>query len=272
MNRVSWILLLIPVLAAAQVKLTVNAIDSSAGNVECYMIETDDAIWYLEKDGAGLSSLVDRDGNDWLGFHPEPGTGSAGEYRGFPNAIHQQDGSFFHPMNTGTDSSVTQVVLNSPDRVSIKAVSGNDHWQALWDFYPTHCTFTMVRMPAGYKYWVLYEGTPGGQYDDSDWYLTSSIHKKTPLTINHDGDIPAPEWIAFGDMSLPRVLFLSHEEDDVYPDRFYQMESNMTVFGFGRNGLEKYLHFVPQRFSIGFINSIDPVSISEKIKEYLKQE
>jgi len=75
--------------AGAQVRLTENAIDSSAGNLPCYKIQTPQSIYYLEKEGAGLSSLIDREGNDWIGFHPKENSGAGGEYRGFPNAVHQ---------------------------------------------------------------------------------------------------------------------------------------------------------------------------------------
>src|SRR5262245_26747475 len=102
------ILTLLPC-APGSITLVEGAVDESAGGVACYKIETPLATWYLEKSGAGLSSLIDKDGNDWLGFHPEPGSGAAGEYRGFPNAVHQQAGNYFHPRNKATDPSATKV-------------------------------------------------------------------------------------------------------------------------------------------------------------------
>lgn len=39
----------------------------------------------------------------------------------------------------------------------------------------------MTRVPPDKKYWVLYEGTPGGQYDDNDWWMTSSVKERKPL-------------------------------------------------------------------------------------------
>jgi hypothetical protein len=233
------------------IKLAIDAIDESAGGVACYKIETARAIWYLEKSGAGLSSLIDKDGNDWLGFHPEPGSGAAGEYRGFPNAVHQQAGSYFHPRNKNTDPATTKIDFAGPDVVTISAVGSSGQWACRYDFLPTHCTFTMTKMPAGFKYWVLYEGTPGGQYDDSDWWMSSAKDEKKPLTNPHEGDIPAPEWMAFGDQRLGRALVLWHHEDDDHPDRFYQMQGKMTVFGFGRQSANKFLDKVPQSVSIG---------------------
>lgn len=237
------------------VVLTENIIDESAGYVSCYKIETNAAIYFLEKQGAGLSSLIDKDGNDWLSFHNKEGSGSSGEYRGFPNAVHQQDGSFFHPQNSGTDQSFTEITVNEARHIQIRAVSGTRTWECFWDFYPTHCTFSMTKKPPEYKYWILYEGTPGGAYESSDWWMMSEKDEKRPLSENYESDIPWPEWIAFGDKKLDRVLFLLHHQDDNFMDKFYQMNNQMTVFGFGRDGLTKFLNSVPQSFSIGFVES-----------------
>jgi hypothetical protein len=258
-------LLINALVVQAQVRITdINY--HSAGNLPCYKVETESATYYLEKTGLGLASMIDRDGNDWISFNPGPGTGAAGEYRGFPNAVHQQDGSFFHPKNKGTQPSTSKVVFESPDRVAIEGESENGNWACRWDFYPDHCRFTMTRMPEKFKYWVLYEGTPGGNYDDTDWYFSSASIQKQPLTRNYEADLPAPEWIAFGDPEQERILFLLHHQDDPHPDKFYQMEKQMTVFGFGRENLVKYLDNVPQSFSIGFTETTNPENISKKME------
>ena len=249
----------------AHVRLIEDATDESAAGVACFRVETPAATWLLEKTGAGLSSLIDPDGHDWLSFHPKVGSGAGGEYRGFPNAVHRQAGSYFHPRNQSTDPSVTKVVHRGPQRVTIAAESSNGLWACRYDFYATHCRYIMTKLPAGMKYWVLYEGTPGGRYDDSDWWMTSAVMQKTSLTQPHRGDIPAPEWIAFGDRHSHRSLVLLHHEDDSYPDDFYQMQQKMTVFGFGRARLNKYLDSMPQHFSIGFVNSTSHARIQDEI-------
>ena len=209
--------------------------------------------------------MIDRDGNDWIGFHPQHGTGAAGEYRGFPNAVFKEAGSYFHARNKGTDPCVTIVEEESPDRIVISALSSNGMWAGNYTFTNSNCTFTMTKKPADRKYWVLYEGTPGGEYDDTDWWMTSREKTKSPLTKPHEGDIPGAEWIAFGDLKLDRSLVLHHLEDDDFTDRFYQMEKKMTVFGFGRDGMTKHLDTAPQSFSIGFIESVDHTRIKNAI-------
>lgn len=128
----------------------------------------------------------------------------------------------------------------------------------------------MTRMPSGRKYWALYEGTPGGAYDDHDWWMTSQITEKQPLTKPHNGDIPAPEWISFGDHDVPRAIVLLHHEDDDHPDRFYQMNRQMTVFGFGRSGLDKYLDYVPQSVSIFLLDSPTHAKIDAAVQRILR--
>ncbi|MHC4629149.1 MAG: FG-GAP repeat domain-containing protein, partial [Planctomycetota bacterium] len=53
---------------------------------ESFMIESQNATYYYHKQGAGFASILDKDGNDWLGYRP--GGGPAGEYRGIPNMGH----------------------------------------------------------------------------------------------------------------------------------------------------------------------------------------
>ena len=229
--------------------------DESAGGLDCYKIETPKATYYLDKIGAGLSSMIDRDGNDWISFHPQQGSGAAGEYRGFPNAVFKSAGSYFHPRNAGTDPCVIIVEEETPGRVVISALAGNGKWAGRYTFTADTCTFTLTQKPSEHNYWVLYEGTPGGQYDDTDWWMSAATGEKTPLTTPHEGDLAKSEWIAFGDKNLNRMLVLHHAEDDEHPDRYYQMQKKMTVFGFGREGMKKFLDSVPQTFSIGFVES-----------------
>jgi hypothetical protein len=268
---------LLPLLAASAgitaepgpVRLVANSKDASPG---AYMIATPIAAYHLEKTGGGLSSMVDRDGRDWLSFHPAPGSGAGGEYRGFPNAVHQQAGNYFHPRNQKTDPCTLTVERIKPDQVTISSLSSNGLWACTYDFFATHCTFTMTRMPPDKKYWVLYEGTPGGQYDDDDWWMTSAVKTPQPMTVNHEGDIPAPEWIAFGDPRLNRTLVLWHHEDDAFPDSFYQMERKMTVFGFGRKKTQKFQNAVPQRFSIGFLETTNSAAVSQALSKWDKKQ
>lgn len=241
--------------------------DDSAGGDPAYIISTPAATYYLEKEGGGLSSLLDKDGVDWLGFHKEEGSGHKGEYRGFPNAVHRQDGNYFHAMNVGTDPSTSVVEEASDEHLRIVSTSGNGQWQGQWDFYPDRCDFTMSKVSAGYKYWVQYEGVPGGEMDATDYWYSSADSQRHPIEEQSIRDLPAPEWMAFGDQNSSRMLFVLHHEDDEFPDD-YVSRPHMTVLGFGRRGKGKFLNTV-QTFSIGFVESTEYSEVDRTVRQIL---
>ena len=242
-----------------------EAIDESAGNVPCYLVTTPTATYYLEKEGGGLSSMIDADGVDWIGFHKKAGTESNGEYRGFPNAIYKEDGSFFHALNAGTDKSTSEVTIDGSNHIRIVFTSGNGLWTGQWDFFPTHCTFFMKEVSSGFHYWILYEGVPGGKLDKEDFWFSSKDSSKHLIDEKQEEDLPDPEWMAFGDPGSARMLFLKHHEDDNFTDRYYNMRDEMTVFGFGRDGIKRLLN-TPQHFSIGFVESKEYQAVDAHIR------
>lgn len=245
-----------------------NGHDESAGGGPAYIVSTPTATYYLEMEGGGLSSLLDKDSIDWLGFHKQEGSGHKGEYRGFPNAIHRQDGNYFHAMNAGTDGSHSIVEIDEEQHVRIRFTSDNRKWQGVWDFYPDRCDFTMSKVSPGYKYWIQYEGVPGGAMDSSDFWYASGDDQRHSIFEPFIGDLPAPEWMAFGDQGSTRVLFMLHKEDDHFPDN-YVSRPDMTVLGFGRQNKDKYLSTV-QSFSIGFIESTEYSVIDQSVKNVLE--
>lgn len=271
MRLIRWPATLAMILAlsacALQTERTVqlsHGVDESAGGVPVYIISTAAATYYLEKEGGGLSSMVDADGVDWIGFHPEEGSGWQGEYRGFPNAVHRQDGNYFHAMNAGTDRSSSVVDSESPSHVRITFTSGNAMWEGQWDFYEDRCDFRMSKVSAGYRYWVQYEGVPGGSMDATDFWFSSADDQAHPIEEPSIRDLPAPEWMAFGDQNSPRVLYVLHHDDDDAPDD-YVSRPYMTVLGFGRRDKDKFLT-TAGTFSIGFIESTDYTTVDQTIR------
>lgn len=67
------------------------------------------------------------------------------------------------------------------------------------------------------------------------------------------------------------MLLLLHHEDDNHPDRFYQMNRQMTVFGFGRQGLNKFLDKPLRRFSLRFLETTDHAPISRAVISFLHE-
>jgi hypothetical protein len=234
----------------AQVSIEDNVDDEGQAS---FKITTPSATYFYQKEGMGFSSILDNDGNDWISY--QPGGGADGEYRGIPNM-----GWEFHPGYTNGGSS--WIESQSSTRVVIGSKSSDGKWECRWTFYATYAQMTLTKHDG--SYWFLYEGTPGGgpRIDaSSDWWMMSDGTKRT-CENNQNGDIPGPEWICFGDAGLDRVLLLCHHEDDNHPDKFYQMENKMTVFGFGRSGMTTYMDYAPATFSIALYESTDHGAIA----------
>jgi hypothetical protein len=228
--------------------LGVREVPSYQGQ-ESFRIAAPESTYYYHRAGAGFASLLDRDGQDWISYRPEGG--SDGKYRGIPNLIHPE--SDFHP---GGLNSTSRLVAG-PIKVTIHSETRDGAWAGRWEIYPHHARFTVLR--AARPYWFLYEGTPGGRLDlDRDYWVRSN-GRRFPVTESWSGPLPSPKWVYFGDSSLDRVLFLVQHEDNNASDQFWQMQGNMTVFGFGRQYrcCEKYLTAVPAQFTVGFAETAD---------------
>ena len=49
--------------------------------IACFRIATDSATYFYDKAGAGFTSILDRDGIDWINFHPAGTPGVAASTR-----------------------------------------------------------------------------------------------------------------------------------------------------------------------------------------------
>ena len=141
-----------------------------------YQVTTGRAEYYYHMAGAGLASIIDTEGNDWVSYHAIPGSRESGEYRGIPNMVGDPnpEESFFHP---GFTTSTSTLVGQGPLKVSIRSTSNHptNVWILLWEFYPTYVRMTMEAVGTGNDgaYWFLYEGTPGGTLDPGDLIIRS---------------------------------------------------------------------------------------------------
>ena len=69
------------------------------------------------------------------------------------------------------------------------------------------------------------------------------------------------EWLYFADPKQGRSLYLVHHEDDEAVDSYWPMNEEMTVFGFGRLGIKKFMQVVPAHFTIGLTNDVEPEAV-----------
>jgi hypothetical protein len=203
--------------------------------IACFKILAETATYFYDKAGAGFTSILDRDGIDWINFHPEgtPGVadGQWGWFRGIPNMAR---GVFGHPGYTGATSTTAD-----PKGVPLPTAtvrSSKDGWQVTWEFAPSYAKMTLLSAPA--KYWLLYEGTPGGKLADddlcgrSDGRVASCAIAWEEDVVNNSGVATGMEWVYFADGARERSLVLLHDDDDVTD--CYRPMDGMTVFGFGR--------------------------------------
>ena len=230
----------------------------------------DGSKWYFHtSDGGGFSSIVDRDGNDWLGW--STATGTSGDFRGFPNSTKPPAG-YFHPGRPGV--TVTTLLSEGPLRVTFETRALDNTWIAVWSMYPTHTEFEMNR--ASTNYWVLYEGQPGGEFDAGD-FIRRSDGVQVPSSGTFESDIAGDEWMYAADPADNRSFFMAHGQDDGSVESYRQLDNKMTVLGFGRGGsslnfpyLQKLHNGKPQTFAAGLADSVDAASTGAHIVESYK--
>jgi len=214
-----------------------------------YRIETEQGDYYYQKLGASISSLVDQAGNDWINYKPTGGAG--GSYRGVPNMIHPE--GKFHPGNTDSTSTI---LTQGPLKITIKSTTNDGKWEALWEFFPEYVRMTLLKH--GHDYWFLYEGTPGGTLDRATDFVVRSDGTQTLAAVSWDANLVGPKWAYFADPMVNRSFFVASHQEGAQIDSYYPMTEaagSMTVFGFGRRGLEKFLTATPSRFTIGLMDT-----------------
>jgi hypothetical protein len=228
----------------ADVKPLVKLADDVAWQGQkSFRIATPGATYVYHEQGAGFASLIDIDKADWISYRPRGG--ASGNYRGIPNLVHPE--GHFHPGGKGCGS---RLVSAGPLKVTIASESKDKKWACRWEVFPGFARLTVLK--AAHAYWFLYEGTPGGGISKTD-YCVRSPGKRTDIRQRWSEKLPAPQWLYFGDAKLKRALWFVKHEADRDVDSYYQMggERGMTVFGFGRKGLGKYMKQLPAHFTIG---------------------
>ena len=252
-------------------------------HVECYKITTPSAVYILEKNAGGFSSLIDRDGCDWIQFKKLDKTSypasAAGDYRGVPNLVFKsEDGGAGHP---GFDiCTSTQVDANT-----IRTVSHSGQWQWSWSFFNDYARLTVEKVDPSHAYWFLYEGPIADTFDPNNHYWgtnTSGPRFEKPDLYNGTKIIESWQWAYFGDRSCERVLFVAQQHEDEHPDFFSYLGNTeegigspdgMVVFGFGRaEKATPLMQKINTRFCIGFFEKkiVDLTNGHALIKKHIE--
>jgi hypothetical protein len=207
-------------------------------------IQTETAGYRFHQEGGGFASLFDKEGNDWIQYRP--GGRAAGEFRGIPNL-----GDFAHPGYSGNKGVATKIEEAGPLKLVFRSMSLDAQNETIWTIYPDRAVLQVLKTAK--PFWFLYEGTPAGKLDLNTGFWGLPDGEKRGLETVFNDDLLGLEWVYFGDESSTRTLLLVNHQDDLANDQFWQMDSSMTVFGFGREYrcCGKFLQ-APARFTVTF--------------------
>lgn len=230
-----------------------------------FRIRNDQATYTYHKTGGGFSSLVDADERDWINWNTSPK--GAGDFRGVPNMVHPNDGGYFHPGRNNVNSTLTR---RGPLKATIRSSSPDGYWSTQWEIYPDSIRLTVLKAAVGKAYYLLYEGTPGGQLDLANDLVVRSDGTTTPASESWVADIPGEEWVYFADPTLGRSLYAVHHADDELIDSYAPDGTQMTVFGFGRNGNARLLTGTGRQMTIGLVDETGVTAVAAAIQAVTK--
>ena len=227
-----------------------------------YKVSNRNATYFIDKYSGGISSIIDKDGNDWINWnrlqiakYPES---AAGDYRGIPNLVFgDNDSGVGHP---GFDKA--QSFVEKDNCIRVKSISEKWEWQ--YKFHSRYVEIEIIRTPKMERnYWFLYEGVPGGKFnpDDNYWGTNTGIKSLNPDYLKGEEVYGFWKWVFFGDINCNQTFFIVQKHDDDLKDTFGYLgnsqkglaaEDGMVVFGFGRDKNATPLLNENNTFYIGF--------------------
>ncbi len=229
-----------------------------------FIIKTKKATYYLDKEGGGLSRMIDTYGNDWISFKREPWESypesAASSFRGLPNLVYQSgDGGVGHP---GHKKCYSFLVNEN----TILTISKSGGWQWRWQFHEQYATITMEKADPDHKYWFSYEGPIAGEFTPKHQYWGSNLGgPRREINDFYKGDkiFANWQWVYFGDDRVKQIIFIAMEKPDRQIDTLgflgdspkgTDSEDGAVVFGFGRQSDAKPQLTDPHNiFYIGFL-------------------
>jgi len=287
MGRIVFLVLIAGMLAiSCSENYKVNISEDQDEGQECFRIELENATLYYQKGAGGFSSIVDKEGNDWLGFRKDTIQGypdnAASEYRGLPNLVFQsEDSGAGHP---GSDQCHSN--QSAPNQIRTESQSGK--WAWTWTFHADHAVMHVEKTDPGHSYWFLYEGIPGGRYQPQYQYWGTDQggpNEQIPDYYFNNAVYDTWQWAYFGHRAVHRVFYIVHHQDDDLTDTFSYLGNTedgvispdgMVVFGFGRDrDAETLLKDPGQIFTFGFyekaiLTNQDHEDLGKMIRRHIK--
>ncbi len=245
-----------------------------------FKVSTASAIYYIEKQSGGCSSLIDTEGNDWINFKKTGNSGltlsSDSDYRGLPNLVFGEPGDGIgHP---GFNQCTTVQISDN----SLQVTSKDGAYQFRWVFDQQFARVVIDRFSKDRKYWFLFEGPIAGKFNPKQHYWGNDQDgvRQDDTSIFKNPISGHWQWVFFGDQKVDRTLFLMQKNKDNHADYFtYMGNSNtlenlskdgMNVFGFGRGLKTNPLLQSKNTFYIGFYpKKTNNTTQFEELKSYL---
>jgi hypothetical protein len=227
-----------------------------------FKVETPSSVYYINKQSGGCSSMIDKDGNDWVKFsrtgNNPPANSADSDFRGIPNLVFQgADDGVGHPVGLNKCSTV-KTAYNK-----LHVTSNSGLWEFSWTFMDDHAVISVEKTDPSRNYWFLYEGPVAGRWSPSTHYWgtdASGIRTDQPV-INSSAVNGNWQWVYFGDDDADRCFYVSMTKKDEKNDFFAYMGNHntlgisspdgMNVFGFGRSSATPLMNDLNQ-FVFGF--------------------
>jgi hypothetical protein len=254
------------------IQITDNHFDEGQ---QCFKITTPYATFYYQKEGGGFSSLLDKDGADWINYNKSTNTecpkSANSDFRGIPNMMSSDDdGGISHP---GFDRCISTILNDS----IIHTISKSGDYEYTWTFTEKFAYMTVLKIDTARGQWFLYEGTPGGKWDPENilWGNNLDGIRTDKPNIISNPVLANWDWVCFGNQKFDRTLYIIQQFPDKLTDHFAFMgdhdkgiddQDGMIVFGFARK--DKALIKKPGSiFFLGFEEkNINKPGITEAIK------
>ena len=246
-----------------------------------FRIETPGATYLYQAAAGGFSSILDRNGNDWIDFHttanPAYPAAAANAYRGLPNLVFggPNDGAG-HPGFAGCTS--VQI-----DESRIRTTTLDGRWQWTWTFFDHYAELEVERVDPAQGYWFLYEGPPAGRWDPAAafWYTDQGEMATDSLPDYYAGGgrVDQFRWAAFGQSYYDQIFYVAQRRPDTLPDlggylgntpAGLEAPDGMVVFGFGRGPQADPQLRRPERFVIGFTDLLPYAKVRGVIEGRLR--
>jgi hypothetical protein len=253
---------------------SVRISESTDEGFAAFKIETSNATYFYQKEAGGISSMLDKEGQDWVGWKemgPDTYPKSlAGDFRGIPNSIY----------NGTTHPGFTQCMSFQVNANTIESGSKDGKWKYRWEFYDDYAKMTWLKTPGDISYYMLYEGQIDGFHDPKKQLWGNNkdgLRKDKPMLGRSEDSVVEDdyEYVYFGATKGKETLYLTTGDGtDGKPDLvafadndFEKPTDGMMVFGFGRGKKTSSHYKQPMTFYLGFIQeNIQAKDLKERIK------